>query len=193
MFSKTRKNISTLSDDSLISVYKKEGESSIVGELYHRYMHLVYGICLKYLKDREESQDAVMQIFEKLIVLLRTHEIENFKSWLYTTTKNHCLMRLRTMKKEISVDLSEVVMEMNPSMHLNTETEEKLELEANIDQLEMCIKQLQVDQQHCITLFYLKKKSYKEISDETSNALKQVKSFIQNGKRNLKLCLEKNE
>ena len=160
-----------------------------LGILYSRYTSLVYGVCLKYLKDREEAKDAVMQLFEKLIDLLLKHEVENFKSWLYVTARNHCLMHLRAKKGKFMEEFSAHHMENQFLMHL----EEEPEMEQNLTKLEKCIAELMSDQQHCIRLFYLDERCYKEIASTTGLDLGQVKSYIQNGKRNLKICMERND
>ncbi|ELR72627.1 RNA polymerase ECF-type sigma factor [Fulvivirga imtechensis AK7] len=175
----------------LIAMYRQTGELEHVGRLFNNYMHLVYGVCLKYLKNREESQDAVMQIFEKLTTTLKNHEVANFKSWLFVLSKNHCLMKLRSkqyQQEKTSKDISEVVMETDMVLHHNNEPV----LEQDLNLLERCIDELQSEQKTCVRLFYLESKSYKEIEVLTTFELKKVKSYIQNGKRNLKNCMEKN-
>jgi RNA polymerase sigma factor (sigma-70 family) len=171
------------SDQDLLTAYQKSGQSSAFTELFSRYQSLVLGTCIKYLKDRDEAQDATMSIFEKLIEKLKTEEVQHFKSWLYMVTKNHCLMELRKKGKEIPSDLMEIPL---PVHH----TDDKEELENDLNALEECIETLKVDQQTCVRLFYLKQNSYQQVSEQTSFDLKAVKSFIQNGKRNLKQCLE---
>lgn len=177
-----------LTDEELIQLYKKSEELAIVGELYNRYTALVYGVCLKYLKNRDESQDAVMQIFEKLMVSLKDHDVVVFKSWLYVTSRNHCLMQLRSRKGKNFEELSPFLMENGSNVH----PEQGLEIEANLSQLEKCIQQLVHEQKQCVRLFYLEQKCYKEITESTGFDLNKVKSYIQNGKRNLKICMEKN-
>ena len=159
-----------------------------LGELFSRYTPLIYGVCLKYLKDRDDSKDAVMQVFEKLVQTLRDHEIDTFKSWLYVTSRNHCLMHIRSRKGKMTVGISDNLMESDLILHL----EEEPELEGNLSKLEKCIQQLVNEQKQCVELFYLEQKCYKDITDLTNFDLNQVKSFIQNGKRNLKICMEKN-
>lgn len=175
----------------LISTYKSTGDLQVLGKLYKPYMHLVYGVALKYLKDREVSKDVVMQIFEKLISALQSHQVDNFKSWLYVMTKNHCLMQLRSKTHKIKQqqeDISKVDMENSFVMH----HEDGGFDEENITVMEKCIEELQNEQKACILLFYYEKKSYREIEQLTKHDLKKVKSYIQNGKRNLKICMEKN-
>ena len=151
-------------------------------------MHLVYGLCLKYFKEREASQDAVMHIFEKLVVSVKQHEINNFKSWLYVLAKNHCLMTLRSLKGKKNEMLDPEIMESALQLH---PTEEE-DLEDDLTKLENCIGQLQNEQKRCVELFFLKKTPYSTIVEKTGYELKKVKSYIQNGKRNLKICMEKN-
>lgn len=178
-----------LSDEELISHYKKTNDLEIVGILYDRYTALTFGVCLKYLKDREESRDAVMQIFEKLIVTLKTHPVTAFKGWLYVTARNHCLMLLRAKKSKAIEIHSPFLMETQDNGH----PDERIELEGDLSRLEECISALNREQQRCVRLFYLEEKCYKDISDVTGYDLKKVKSYIQNGKRNLKICMERNE
>ncbi len=176
-------------DEELILLYKKSENLEIVGVLYERYTALTFGVCLKYLKDREESRDAMMQIFEKLIDNLKHHEINVFKSWLYVTARNHCLMQLRAKKGKFFEELSPV----NVETSLNGHPDEDKETEQDLTRLENCINSLAHEQQQCVRLFYLQQKCYKEITESTGYDLKKVKSYIQNGKRNLKICMERNE
>ena len=186
MFSKGQ--LQNHSDEELIGLYKKSGELVIVGELYNRYTALVYGVCMKYLKDREESRDAVMQIFEKLMVTLKEHEVTVFKSWLYVTSRNYCLMALRSRKGKNFEELSPFLMENGVNGH----PDEGLDIESNLHRLQKCMQELGGEQKKCVELFYLEQKCYQEISDSTGYDLNKVKSYIQNGKRNLKICMEKN-
>jgi RNA polymerase sigma factor (sigma-70 family) len=177
------------SDEGLISLYKKTNDLAIVGVLYDRYTALTFGVCLKYLKDREESRDAVMQIFEKLIVTLKEHEITVFKGWLYVTARNHCLMQIRSKKRKNFEELSPFLMETGGNGH----QEQGSEIERDLKKLEKCMESLANEQKQCVELFYLKQKCYKEITESTGYDFKKVKSYIQNGKRNLKICMERNE
>lgn len=177
-----------MSDSELVRLYQESGELELVGKLFERYSSLVYGVCLKYLKDREESRDAVMQLFEKLLSTLKEHEITHFKSWLYVTTRNHCLMALRARKGKIFQEISPVLMENEAFPH----PEDGQEMEANLSKLERCMETLGNEQKQCVQLFYLEQKCYREITDLTGYDFNSVKSYIQNGKRNLKLCMERN-
>ncbi|MTI23189.1 sigma-70 family RNA polymerase sigma factor [Fulvivirga sp. RKSG066] len=177
-------------EKALLVAYKQSGDLQLLGDLFKPYMPLVYGLCLKYLKDPQESQDAVMQIFEQLIPKVKAHQIENFKSWLYVLSKNHCLMYLRSQKHKRNqqhLEIGSTGVENMALMHHNDESFD----EENISRLEQCIEELQKEQKACIRLFYLQKKSYKEVEEITKYDLKKVKSYIQNGKRNLKTCMER--
>jgi RNA polymerase sigma factor (sigma-70 family) len=180
--------ILSTTDLELIRLYKESGDLAHLGSLYSRYASLVYGVCLKYLKDRDDAKDAVMQLFEKLVQALLSHDVDNFKSWLYVTARNHCLMHLRAQKGKRTEELSPLLMENDFLLHL----EEEPEMEQNLSKLEKCIGQLDNDQQQCVRLFYLQEKCYKEITGLTGFDLNKVKSYIQNGKRNLKICMEQN-
>ena len=177
-------------DDELLSEYRSGGDPEVLGELYLRYIHLVYGVCLKYLREREESMDAVMEIFEKLIIEIPAHEVANFRSWLYVVTKNFCLMHLRSQKSRFEKHLDwqkeeYLIMENNPALH--PIDEEMTEMDG---ELEDCIGRLKDEQRECIRQFYFDNRCYIEIARSMNIDEKKVKSHLQNAKRNLKICLE---
>jgi RNA polymerase sigma-70 factor (ECF subfamily) len=177
-----------MNEHGLLTDYRKTGNIELLGKLYEQYMPLVFGLCLKYLKDEEKSKDAVMQIFEDLVKKLRVHEVSNFKSWLYTVARNYCLMEIRSSSKHDIISIDDDFMETGALMHLTMEdaSEEKFII------MEKCIDNLPSGQKDVINLFYLEQKCYKEVSEVTGFDLNKVKSYIQNGKRNLKICIEKN-
>jgi RNA polymerase sigma factor (sigma-70 family) len=183
------KNISPnpLTDKELVSLYKESGDMSVLGELYQRYMDLVYGVCLKYFKDSELAKDAVMQVFEELVLKLKKHEVDNFRPWLHQVAKNHCLMQLRTPKNLKTVEFKAEFVQSEENVHLNG----VLEKEENFKKLEYCLGTLTDDQKEAIRLFYLEGKCYNEIVEITGQEWNQVRSCIQNGRRNLKLCMDK--
>ncbi len=174
-------------DEELLLLYKNEGNQDVLAQLYLRYTDLVYGTCLKYFKDAEKSKDAVMNIYEELLLKLQTHNIENFKSWLYVVTKNHCLMQLRKEKKMVTVEFNQAVMQSEDFSHLDS----VLEKEQDFKRLEFCMEKLPEQQKQSIQLFYLENKCYNEIVERTGMEWNKVRSLIQNGRRNLKICLYK--
>ncbi len=160
---------------------------AVLGELYQRYMELVYGVCLKYFKEPERAKDSVMAIFEELVTKLKKHEVENFRAWLHQLAKNHCLMQLRTPKNMKTVEFNAELVQSEENMHLNG----VLEKEENFRKLENCLATLAGEQRESIRLFYLEGKSYNEIVDLTGMEWNQVRSLIQNGRRNLKNCMDR--
>lgn len=160
---------------------------SVLGELYQRYMDLVYGVCLKYYKEPEKAKDSVMLIFEELVSKLKKHEVDNFRGWLHQLSKNHCLMQLRTPKNLKTVEFKHELVQNEESVHLNG----VLEKEENLLKMEYCLGTLVTEQRDAIKLFYLEGKCYNEIVEITGQEWNQVRSFIQNGRRNLKLCMDK--
>lgn len=176
-----------LSDGELLERYQAEHDQQIIGVLLERYTLLLFGVCMKYLKNEEEAKDCVQQIFLKVLSEVTKYRIDYFKSWLYMVAKNQCLMRIRSSKGKQLKELNEEVVsteeiEMNKA---------KVEDEKTYQLLEEAIGELNDEQRQCVILFYLHKKSYNEIAESTGYNLMQVKSYIQNGKRNLKLLLEK--
>lgn len=185
------KNIShtTLTDQELVILYKRSEDLTALGELYQRYMELVYGVCLKYFKEPEGAKDSVMQIFEELVTKLKKHEVENFRGWLHQVAKNHCLMQLRTPRRLKTVEFKTELVQSEENVHLNG----VLEKEENFKKLEFCMSTLSNEQQEAIRLFYLEGKCYNEIVEITGQEWNQIRSFIQNGRRNLKICMESAE
>ncbi|MFI5131175.1 MAG: RNA polymerase sigma factor [Chitinophagales bacterium] len=179
----------TLTDKELVAIYKQSGDMTVLGELYQRYMDLVYGVCLKYFKEPETAKDSVIQIFEELVSKLKKHEVDNFKGWLHQVAKNHCLMQLRTPKNLKTVEFKTEFVQNEENVHLNG----VLEKEENFQKLEYCLGTLISDQQEAIRLFYLEGKCYNEIVEMTGQDWNHVRSCIQNGRRNLKICMDKNE
>lgn len=176
-----------LSEAELLASYRATGNLETLGALYEPLMEMVYAIAYKYLRDEESSKDAVMAIFEQLIEDLRKHEVQNFKSWLHSLTRNYCLMLLRKQKTNSTVDIEAIFMEIEDFPHQIDE----FIIDTQLKHLENCIEQLNVEQQKTVRLFYLEEKCYKEIEEITGFDDKKVKSYIQNGKRNLKNCIEK--
>ncbi len=179
------------SDIEIVYLYKKNADKKLIGELYQRYTTFVFLISMKYMKNEDASQDIVMQVFEKLFEDLKKYEVKNFKSWIYSVTKNQCLLNLRKLKSETSKQKefkinSEIIMESNEDFNLTNKDPKEQELQ----KLEQSIKQLKEKQRICIELFFLQEKSYKEVVEITGFDMKKVKSYIQNGKRKLKMMME---
>jgi len=187
-FIKNTTGIKDLDDATLLLRYKSTGSLDALGMLYNRYMHLVYGVCLNYFKEEEASKDAVMQIFEELIVKLKIHEVQNFKSWLHVLTRNHCLMALRKLAKNNTVSIDDTFVENTDFVHLDIDDTKERQLTV----MEKCMETLTEEQRKSVDLFYLQEKCYKEVAELTGYEMVKVKSYIQNGKRNLKICIEKN-
>jgi RNA polymerase sigma-70 factor (ECF subfamily) len=172
-----------------IREFRKTGNLEILGNIYAKYMHLVFGVSMKYLKNKEAAKDAVTQVFEKLTIEAVRHEIVHFRNWLYVVTKDHCLTELRKQNLEDD-QFSNWAEEEKKIMESGFEIHPIDELDRLGEALYDCINKLSLQQRDCIDLFYLKKKSYNEIASLMKYDEKSVKSYIQNGKRNLKICLE---
>lgn len=176
-----------ISDAELLLQFYKNHDNEWLGVLLERYTMLLLGVCMKYLKNQEEAKDAVQQVFLKAISELHKYKVEYFKSWIYMVAKNHCLMKLRD-KGRFSAEIDE------RTMSKQAEAEDKnihIEKEFALSNLAGALLQLNKEQQQCVTLFYLEKRSYQEITEHTGFSLMQVKSHIQNGKRNLKIIMER--
>lgn len=187
------KNISAkkeISDKELVDAFKQTGDIQQLSTLYQRYMDLVFGVSLKYFKNAEQAKDTVMEIFNELNTKLKLHQVDNFKGWLHILTKNYCLMQLRSPKNLKTVEFAPAFMQSSQNMHLENEAFEK---EENLKKLQHCIALLPDEQQQAIKLFYLQSKCYNEIVQITGFDWNRVRSYIQNGKRNLKICMEEKQ
>lgn len=181
------KKISTTETDfELVQQYRSGSNMDALGDLYNRYMELVYGVCLKYMKEPEDAKDCVINIFEELVIKLKKYDVDNFKGWLYQLAKNHCLMKLRINKKYPSTVDADIV-QLTENIHLDG----IMEKEEHLNTMEYCIEQLPDDQKNAIRSFYLEEKCYKEIAGATNTDINKIRSFIQNGRRNLKICMDK--
>ena len=178
------------SDEDLAARYRTSGDLALLGELYARYLHLVYGVCYQYLRDDDASKDAVMSLFEKLVTELRRHEVQRFAPWLYATARNHCLMQLRAGKSRREQPLSYLAegadVEIGDPLHHQELAEIQ---EAELDALRAGLNELSPVQQRCLRLFYLENNSYEQVTTATGYSLGQVKSALQNGRRMLRQLL----
>lgn len=181
---------SDIPDKILLERFSKSGDKDALGTLFLRYMELVYGVCLKYLGEPESAKDAVMDIYEHLNRKLPGQEVENFSGWLYMVSKNHCLQQLRRKSNLLTVSLDDPVMQNGQETHQEDDAFELFTAEDITDQLHDCISQLPEKQHACIRMFYFEKQSYAEIAETLQQPLDTVRSNIQNGRRNLKKCIE---
>ena len=174
-------------DAQLLAYFYADKNTEWIGMLLERYTLLLLGVCMKYMKNEEEARDCVQQVFLKVLTDLSKHRVDYFKSWLYTVAKNHCLMKLRSEQGKHTTELTEKW----ESVPQQDEKGTLVEKEKNYTMLEEALAELNAEQRECIQLFYLQKNSYQQISEKTGYSLMQIKSFIQNGKRNLRLLMEK--
>ena len=186
------RNAKDRSDEELLGLFLQKRDPVLLGELYQRHIHLVFGLCMKYMKDVHGAKDAVMSIYEKIQTDIEKHEVKNFKSWLYVVSKNYCLMELRKIKpgrfteipnSERKDGFMEIDAELHPIDRQNKEEVDKA--------LEECIEKLKEEQRRSILFFYYENKCYREIATILTTTENKVKSYIQNAKRNLKICMDK--
>lgn len=182
-------NPSSLNDDELLAKYQGTSDLDFLAELFSRYSHLIYGVCLKYMQDQELAKDVSMEIFDLLQEKIPGTEINNFGAWLYVLVKNKCLMSLRKQSKQDEKEKESVLfMESEQIEHHVVE----IDYEVSERILRNCLDKLSSEQKKCIRLFYYEEKCYKQVANLTGFTLKKVKSYLQNGKRNLKNCIEHN-
>jgi RNA polymerase sigma factor (sigma-70 family) len=177
-----------ITDSVLLEKFYADHDNKWLGILLQRYTMLLFGVCMKYLKNEDDAKDGVQQVFLKAIAELHKYKVEYFKSWIYMVAKNHCLMKLRDRQGKTAATLNEETIsieEDTPSIQAH------LDKDRMLDAMSQAIGELNTEQKQCVTLFYLGKKSYTEIAAETGFSMMQVKSYIQNGKRNLRIAVER--
>ncbi len=177
-----------ITDQRLLEHFYADHNNEWLGILLQRYTLLLLGVCMKYLKNEDDAKDSVQQIFLKVIQELQKYKVGYFKSWLYMVAKNYCLMKLRDRQGKITMEIND---RLSAKAGEETDRDKLLQNDHTLELMEEALKELNAEQQQCVTLFYLQKKSYQEISDATGYNMLQVKSYIQNGKRNLKILIEK--
>jgi RNA polymerase sigma factor (sigma-70 family) len=177
-----------ITDQQLLEQFYSDHNNQWLGILLQRYTLLLLGVCMKYLKNEDDAKDSVQQIFLKVIQELQKYKVDYFKSWLYMVAKNHCLMKLRDKQGKITTEIND---RLSAKVGEEMDRERLIQNDHALELMEEALKELNPEQQQCVTLFYLQKKSYQEISQVTGYNMLQVKSYIQNGKRNLKILIEK--
>ena len=181
------------SDEALLALYKQDNDMEVLGELYNRYLEMSMGLCMKYLKHVQESEDAVMEVFEIIVKRLPNHDVENFKPWLYRVVSNHCLDILRRKKRisEKEIEVYRVQSEEGLRHESESFSGELNEKEVQLNAMENCIEELKEQQRKSVQLFFIEKQSYETVAKALGITWSQTRSAIQNGKRNLKKCMEK--
>jgi RNA polymerase sigma factor (sigma-70 family) len=177
-----------ISDHALLEKFYYDKDNQWLGILLQRYTMLLFGVCMKYLKNEDDAKDSVQQVFLKAIAELHKYKVDYFKSWIYMVAKNHCLMKLRDRQGKTPAVLNEQTMALEEDP---LSKQAHLDKDKMLDAMTLAIEELNAEQKQCVTLFYLDKKSYTQIADSTGYSMMQVKSYIQNGKRNLKKEVER--
>lgn len=173
-----------LSDEALIHKIAQKQDQEAFGILYKRYVHLALGTCIKYLKSTDLAKDAVQVIFVKCWTDMHQYQVRKFKPWFYQMVKNHCLMELRKKSPELKIPTEWIDLPDTDDLSAKRNKEELLV------HLNLCLRGLNSEQRSCVSHFYLDQKSYEETVAATGLSYKQVKSHIQNGRRNLRICLQ---
>lgn len=194
MFLKRFRKAKPTTDQEYVAAYRATGDLAILGELYEQHMELIYAVCYNYLRNEDEAKDAVMNLFEQLITDLRRHEVQQFGPWLHSVARNYCLMLLRKHQAHpttaLTTSAGDEAEGESLGKLLQSETD-PTDLEEDLTRMEAVLKTLPPEQQTCLTLFYLEHKTYTEVASLTGYDLKKVKSYLQNGRRNLKICMQK--
>lgn len=178
-----------LTDKELADLYKSSGNQDLLATLYTRYSDLLFGVCMKYLKNADSAADACTDIYVELVSKMLKHEVQQVKAWLHTVARNHCLMKLRGDKKMPTDEFPDHLMQTEDDWHPDNAVLRENKLTA----MEDCMDKLKNEQKQAVTLFYMEQKSYNEIADLTGIPWNNIRSQIQNGRRNLKNCMDEHE
>lgn len=172
-----------LTDEELLLKFYNTRDKYWLGQLLERYTVLLFGVAMKYLKDKTQAADAVQHTFLMALTRFPKEHVQNVKGWLYIVVRNYCLQYIRNNNFDLGGDYPEFLKQEDAD-------KEAIELkEYSLEQMEIALDDLIEEQRVCIRLFYYEKKSYHQIIEQTNYTYMQVKSYIQNGKRNLKRIL----
>lgn len=174
-----------IEEAELIKKYQETGDQKWLGLLFTPYMELLYGVSLKYLKDTTKAQDAVMDVYEQVSKKLKTHKVDSFRPWLYVVAKNHCFDKLRKASRKLEKEKAAQDMYSTTVFHPDNVSKEAL-----LVKMETCLEKLNKEQKNCVEAFYYKSLSYDLIAKEYGLSWNSVRSYIQNGRRKLKQCLD---
>ena len=178
------------SDSDLLARFQGEEDKEALASLFNRYLELTYGLAIRYLKTEVRAEDAVMAIYIELQEKLPQHQIHNFKNWLHTFVRNHCLMQLRREKREVTENFDPHIVQSAENWH---PLDEEIPGQDREITLRACLGQLNEQQIACVQLFYYQGHSYLAIAELRQESVGQVRSNIQNGRRNLRKCIEEQE
>ncbi len=179
------KNLQHISEEALLAMYYQQRDNIYIGELLSRYTLRLLGVCLKYLKDEDSAKDMVQQVFEKVLQDIGKYKIDNFGGWLYRIAQNACISQIR-LKKPVAYE-AEL---MTQPVEEDADRAYFWAVDRKYEHLQTALGRLKPDQGVCVEAFFLQKKSYQEIAHEYGYSLAEVKSHIQNGKRNLRIIIE---
>ena len=181
------KNASNISDNELLQMYFKTDNLDYIGILFKRYTRILIGVSLKYTSDLHHAEDVVQQVFIKFLDAVHP-QIANVGGWLYQMTKNESI---NFTKKQGRQQIQHLERE---EYHLSDTTDDEIKAllykEHQSELLMAAISELKSDQRKAIECFYFHNLSYEQIAVQNNWSIGEVKSYIQNAKRNLKIKLQ---
>ncbi|MEL6655687.1 MAG: sigma-70 family RNA polymerase sigma factor [Bacteroidota bacterium] len=175
------------SDEELVRQFQQSGDRFLLGLLLRRYSQSILGTCHYYLRQPQDAEDAAMEVCELIVrQLQKPKEIKRFKDWVFIIARNYCFRKLKDNKRltELSTEWekdflnSDVQYELGDTLYVQEEA-----LYARVDAE---IQQLNEQQRLCLTAFYWQGEKYKDIAARYGMTTDEVRSAIQNGRRNLR-------
>ena len=166
----------------------KPEERKEIRDLFKAYTKDIFGVAYYILKDQQAAKDIIMDVFEVLLKQDSLAKIQNKKAWLLGTSRN---LSLKKFNKQIKTQYGLEHKNIIEQIVEKDDQEELIIKNANEEAMLEQLALLKPLQSKCITLYYLKGLSYQQIAKKENISMNDVKSNIQNGKRNLKIKLEK--
>lgn len=173
-------------DEFWIRAYFQSGDSEYWGRIFEKYKKRIFLRCLTLLQDNEDASDLTSETFIKAHENIQKYDMKRpFFPWLQQIATNLCIDLLRR-KTIIQFTQTDEKIEF----HSAEDVTKKVENRELGDTILKALKSLKNHQKRCFCLFYIHRKSYKEIAELTGYSYNDVRSYIQNGKRKFKLVMQ---
>lgn len=176
-----------ISDEEIVRTYLSTQRSHYFDTLYKRYSKKIYGKCISLLKDEEMAQDAMQDIFMKILLnLSKFSEKSRFSTWVYSITYNYCIDLLRRKKKQKTV----IIEDGNAIEDVVEDVNDSFLLETKVNRLKVVLEKIPQGDKMILLMKYQDSMSIKEIGSMLDKSESAIKMKIKRAKHKFKLQYE---
>ncbi|MEP0518955.1 MAG: sigma-70 family RNA polymerase sigma factor [Hyphomicrobiales bacterium] len=157
-------------------------------ELWERTSAKLFGVCLRILKNRNEAEEALQEVYVKIWRKADSYAPSNYSpmTWLISIARNEAIDRLRA-KKPATVDIEEVY-----DLASDAPTPEKAAIAASdLQQINACMEELQPIHAAAVQGAYLEGYSYQELADTYEIPVNTMRTWLRRSLIKLKECLQR--